>query len=121
MEQQLDALEAKRRRAAKKQNLFRQVNDRIESLAATESSAVFICECLQDECDERLSLTLEQYEDVRSSPSRFLVLGGHQLLEAGDVVEANDRYLVVENLAAGSEPTSRRAQPRRSTRASSVR
>jgi hypothetical protein len=86
--------------AAKKQNTYREVNDRIESLAETESTAVFICECVQEKCDERVPLTIEQYERVRASPTRFLVRDGHQLSEVNEVVESNERYLIVENRAA---------------------
>jgi hypothetical protein len=100
MQQQLDSLEAQREFAARKQSIYRDVNDRIESLADTESSAVFVCECVQDECDERIPLAIDQYEEIRSSPTRFFVLDGHHVAGVNDVVEKTDRYLVVENRAA---------------------
>jgi hypothetical protein len=110
MEQELSALDLQRQGAAKKQILYRDVNERIESLAEAESSAVFVCECPQDECDKRVSLPLEQYEEIRSSPQRFFVLPGHQLAEVNDIVDATDRYLVVENRAVGFDSSSRSAR-----------
>jgi hypothetical protein len=103
MQEASEGLDARRQRAAKNQSLFRDVNERIEHLAGSASSATFVCECLQEDCDERVSLTLEEYEDVRSSPNRFFVLDGHEFAEIEDVVEAKDRYLIVKKLGVGAE------------------
>ena len=77
--------------------------DRIEQLAAGKSSATFVCECLQEECDEPVSLTLEEYEQIRAGPNRFFVLNGHEFDEIEETIEANDRYLVVMKLGVGAE------------------
>ena len=90
-----DQLDARRRAAAKNQSLFREVNERIEELAGPASSALFVCECLQDECDDRVSLTHAEYEAIRSRPDRFFVVDGHEFAEIEDVVETRDDYLVV--------------------------
>ena len=45
---------------------------------------------------ERLSLTLEEYEDVRRDGSWFLVRDGHQDLEIELVIRTYPEYLVVE-------------------------
>jgi hypothetical protein len=97
-----DDLDARARRAAKKQSVYREVNERIESLAGPEYSAVFVCECLREECDERISLSLKEYEQIRSSPNRFIVVPGHERSEA-EVVQTTDRYHVVRNVGAGAE------------------
>ena len=101
--QESDALDARRERAAKNQSLFREVNERIERLAGAVSSATFVCECLREECDERVALTLEDYEQLRSNPNRFFVLHGHAYAEIEDVVETRDEYLVVKKLGVGGE------------------
>jgi hypothetical protein len=103
---------------ARKQSLYREVNERIEAFALDDSSAGFVCECVREECDKRVPLTLEEYERIRSSPNRFVVLAGHQDSEVEGVVEANGRYLVVETLGAGAavaealDPRTRRARRR---------
>jgi len=102
MQQESDGLDARRQRAAKNQSLFREVNERIEQLAGTASSVEFICECLQAECDEPVSLTRDEYERVRSGSNSFFVLHGHDFAEIEEVVESNARYLIVRKLGVGA-------------------
>jgi hypothetical protein len=103
MQEESDGLDARRLRAAKNQSLFREVNERIERLAGTASSAEFICECLQAECDEPVVLTRDEYEQIRSSPNRFFVLRGHEFAEIEEVVKTNGRYRVVKKLGVGAD------------------
>jgi len=94
-------LESQRQRAARNQSLFREVNERIEDLAATASFSTFICECMDETCDAGVSLTIEEYEHIRSESNSFLVLPGHQVPAVEDVIEANDRFVVVAKIGAG--------------------
>ncbi len=103
MQEASDGLDARRQRAAKNQSLFREFNERIEHLAGGASSAEFICECLQAECDEPVSLTRDEYEQIRSSSNRFFVLHGHEFADIEEVVETNDRYLIVKKLGVGAD------------------
>ena len=50
-----------------------------------------------------MSLTLEAYEEIRSSPVRFPVKPGHVLSEIERVVEENESYVVVEKDGEGGE------------------
>jgi hypothetical protein len=100
-DQELSELDAQRQRAAKNQSLFREVNERIEDLAASAAFTMFICECMDESCDESVSLTIQEYEHIRSDSNRFLVLPGHEISNIERVVEANERYLVVAKLGAG--------------------
>jgi hypothetical protein len=94
-------LQSQRRRAARNQSLFREVNERIEDLAAAASFNTFVCECMDETCDASVSLTIEEYEHIRSSSNRFFVLRGHEVPEVETVVEANERFLVVAKSGAG--------------------
>jgi len=91
--------------------VFREVNERIEHLAGAASSAEFICECVQAECDEPVSLTRDEYEQVRSGSNRFFVLRGHQFADIEEVVETNDSYLIVKKLGVAA-PAPRRFSER---------
>jgi hypothetical protein len=95
--------EAQRKRAAKNQSLFREVNERIEDLAPNACFTPFICECAKEACDDQVSLTIEEYEHVRAGGNQFLVLPGHEVAEVEEVVEANERFVVVAKLGAGAE------------------
>src|SRR4051812_15352648 len=93
-------LDAQRHRAATNQSLFRDVNEGIEELA-TGSFASFVCECMQEGCDERVHLTVDEYEEIRAHPNRFFVLDGHDVPAVERVLERTDRYVVVEKLGVG--------------------
>jgi hypothetical protein len=95
--------DAQRERAAKNQSLFREVNERTEDLARNASFTAFICECMNETCDKQVSLTVEEYEHVRSDGNRFFVLPGHELAEVERIIEANDRFVLVAKVGAGAQ------------------
>jgi hypothetical protein len=101
--QDLDGLDARRERAAKNQSLFREVNERIKRGAGAVFSTAFVCECLQEECDARVTLPLEDYEQLRASSNSFFVLHGHAYAEIEETVETRGEYLVVKKLGVGAE------------------
>lgn len=103
-------LEDQRRRAATNQSLFREINERIEDLASSTFTE-FICECHNSECDERIPLTLEEYEAIRAESAWFFVLPGHEVPAIEAIVESNVRYTVVKKLGVG-EAVAGRFDPR---------
>jgi hypothetical protein len=122
-----NTLEARRVRAAKNQSLLREVNERIEELAAGESSTMFeelrlartidlACECMDETCTERVTLTVAEYEAIRADSNSFFVLSGHEVAEVEEVVREEDRYLVVSKLGAGAE-MAEKLDPRKRIRA----
>jgi hypothetical protein len=111
-----EALDLRLERLARNQTLFREVNERLESLNMTMSELIpisdFICECANPECFERIGLTIPQYEELRGDPTHFAVCPGHVYLEAERVVDERPGYIVVEKFAeAGSYAI--RTDPRR--------
>ena len=56
---------------------------------------------MNQSCDDAVSVTLEEYEYVRSGPNRFIVLPGHEIGEVDEVVESCDRYLIVAKRGVG--------------------
>jgi hypothetical protein len=90
-------MSSREERLAANEGLFRQVNERIVELTDTWGGELdLICECANNECTERVVLTVRQYEELRHDPHRFAVLPGHEIPDIEDVIESNDRYLVVE-------------------------
>ena len=93
-------------RAARSQVIFREVNERIAQLSTRLDGLeinLFVCECSNDECAESLEITPSEYQAVRAHGARFFVLAGHQLAGVEHVVEANERFLVVEKDGAAAE------------------
>jgi len=93
-------------KAARRQVVFREVNERIAELTGLMNDVGFnllICECSDAACAESLQITPEEYEAVRANPARFVVLKGHELPAVERVVEGNDRYLVVEKFGDAAD------------------
>lgn len=96
--------ESRQIRLSKNQALFREVNERVEKISEeiTASGLLsFVCECSNPDCGTQIELTREEYERVRSVPSHFAVAVGHEILDIEDVVEATDRFEIVEKIEAG--------------------
>ena len=88
-------------RIAQTESLFRDVNERIvETAQRFESDAVgVVCECADAECTSRVELPLEEYEEVRSEPAKFVTAHGHGLGEPLErVVEKKPDYQVIEKV-----------------------
>ena len=91
--------ECREERLARNQVIFRTVNEAIEQKAVELGGLdeyQFICECSTADCFERISLTLQQYEHIRSAGVRFVVTPGHEDPEVELVVETMGPYSVVE-------------------------
>ena len=88
-----------------RQSLFRDVNERIRAIAHETGAqggreVDFICECVDDLCAERVLLTVDEYERLRSQARCFAVApgAGHVEAEIERVVSTHERYWVVEKL-----------------------
>jgi hypothetical protein len=91
--------EAREERLAQNEILFRSVNEAIEQQALGFGGLdeyEFICECARTSCFERIALTLEVYERVRSEGTRFFVIPGHQNIEVELVIETAPAFVIVE-------------------------
>jgi len=96
------------------ESLFREINEGIErgQWPGEEDSPVsFRCECARLGCTELVELSPRRYEQVRANPRRFIVVPGHERLEAEIVVERHPGYLVVEKLDGAAE-LAERTDPR---------
>jgi hypothetical protein len=104
-------------RAAANESRFREINERIErandGFAFAFSVEAWICECSNESCAERLQLSVEEYEGIRSDGARFLVAPheAHVWLEIEEVIAHCDRYWVVEKKGEAAE-RAERADPR---------
>ena len=98
-------------RLAKNEILFREVNERLDEMSIPWSKTTdYLCECSEMSCTKIVELRNDQYERVRSRPTVFVVVPGHERPEIEKVVEANDGFLLVEKVVAVEEIT--REDPR---------
>jgi hypothetical protein len=92
-------------RLAANEAVFRAGNERIDAMLGDfDGTTPYMCECGNAECFQRVELTSEEYEAVRSHPARFFVVSGHEDLTAGEIVVAEaPRFSVVEKRGAEAE------------------
>jgi hypothetical protein len=86
-------------RLARRQTLFREVNERIEDLTDNQARSIeILCECSDTECLATLELRKEDYERVRAEPTWFAIERGHEIPEVERVIAEFDGYVVVEKI-----------------------
>jgi len=92
-------LTERQRRLAYNEVLFRRANDQIEDHAwsqGIDDEVAFFCECSDRDCVERIYATIAEYERAHESPTRFLLLPGHEQPRIEHVTDRSERYVVVE-------------------------
>jgi hypothetical protein len=96
--------------------LFREVNERVKTINQGFGEPLpetdFVCECGLDSCTERVRMTLDAYEELRSNPTRFAVRPGHELPDVETVVEEHGDYVVVEKHPGGPAELATETDPR---------
>jgi|ERR671910_324157 hypothetical protein len=112
-------MDARERRLAQNEALFREVNEKVEAVAAVHGADdhiyEFYCECANADCSLHVRATIEEYESVRAFSTRFLVAPEHWLPEVESVTEKHDRFWVIEKhgdagrLVAHLDPRGRRS------------
>jgi len=85
-----------KQRVAMNEATFRKVNEGMKDGQDPSEVMSFVCECGRLHCTQILRLTRAEYEAVRANPRRFAIVEGHEILEAEEIVERHERYLVVE-------------------------
>lgn len=90
-----------RDRAARNEEIFRGVNERIDETAKAiglDQELAFHCECADGTCLETFAMPAAEYERIASDRLRFLVVPRHENEMIERVVERSPRYLVVEKI-----------------------
>jgi len=98
------------------------VNERIEELAIGKPSSMFeelrlsktidlACECMDVTCTERITMTVADYEEIRSESNSFFVLPAHEVADVEDIVRREEQYVVVRKVGAGA-PVAEKFDPR---------
>ena len=99
-------MDAREKRMAQNEVLFREVNERVDAMAHRLGPDVpyeFLCECANADCTFRLSLPPAVYETVREDPRQFVVLPLHYTPEVEDLVLKEDTYWIVRKTGDAGE------------------
>ncbi|MGI8607533.1 MAG: hypothetical protein ACR2L0_10375 [Gaiellaceae bacterium] len=98
-------------RVGKNEAVFREVNERINDVTHGDA-AEYLCECGYATCTETIQMTVADYEGVRSDPTHFALLPGHELPDVEEVVERGDGFLVVQKHAGAAAALAAELDPR---------
>lgn len=80
------------------EEIFRSANDQIAQMALEHGwrfPVPFLCECSDQGCFARIEIALEEYEEIRSHPQRYLTLPGHEV-EGASLFEHDKRFSFAE-------------------------
>lgn len=104
-------------RIARTESVYRHVNERIAETAETFESdeTLFVCECADMDCQDRLEVPIEEYEEVREEPTHFLVVNGHEEPGYERVVGREPGYAIVKKVTSRLAAMVRRSDPRSET------
>ena len=79
--------------------LFREVNERVkginENFKTPLADAEFVCECGDASCTQRIRLTMVEYEALRSEPTHFAIVPGHEIQGIERLVKHEAGYDIV--------------------------
>jgi len=101
------------RRMVENEVVFRQANEKVaggldslsklaahegqSELAPSKDMAIqFFCECSDENCRERISLTLDNYRRHHENKKRFIVKSGHEVPEIEFIIATFTDHVVVE-------------------------
>ena len=96
--------------------VFREVNERVDALTREQGVDAerldLLCECGDASCVERISLTTVAYSELRSDPTLFAVVPGHEAPEVERVVSTHGGYDVVAKLPGVPTEVAEETDPR---------
>jgi len=91
--------QSREERIALNEAVFREVNERIESLAQSFDLGTqpldLVCECGDASCVDRIHMTHAEYEQVRSDSHHFAIAPGHDIPDVETVLARRNGYHVV--------------------------
>ena len=93
-------------RAARNEEIFRGVNERIEEGAeqhGVSAQLPFHCECGHSGCVETIEIPPGRYAAIMRERYRFVVVPGHEETAIERILETEPEFLVVEKVGEARE------------------
>jgi hypothetical protein len=93
-------VDSRQERKARNEALHRKINDNLEQV--NEAFGTFtgtfeiVCECSDLDCLEHITISIADYHELRTDPTRFAVVEGHEDSEVEFVVARTATHLVVQ-------------------------
>jgi hypothetical protein len=85
-------------RIIENEKLFREVNERVAEMQADFSGPdpVWVCECGDESCFEKVPVSIEEYQRIRSHEDWYVIRPGHDKPAVEHIVSENGSFVVVE-------------------------
>ena len=104
-------MDERERRVVANEVVSRTVNEELAPLQVEDVLAL-LCECGRPNCHATISVSRNEYEQVRSQPTRFLVKSGHEIPEVETTVSASGAHVVIEKDAVLARQLAQQHNPR---------
>ena len=108
--------ESRAARLGKNEALFRDVNERLETLnnglAWITNTFEILCECALRECLEQIVIAPRAYEEMRADATLFAVTPGHEARDVEDIVSSHEGYNIVRKTSDEAREIAERTDPR---------
>lgn len=108
--------ESRGARLAKNEALFREVNERLETLnegfAMITDTFEILCECALLECFDRIAMAPSAYEKMRADATLFAVRPGHEADGVEDIVSSHEGYYIVRKSSGEARKIADKTDPR---------
>ena len=92
-------------RRAENEAAFREANEHIREaereLRPPLERVPYLCECDDTACREPIRLARDEYEELRSDPTWFVIAAGHP--SDGDTIHEGDGYRIVRKTGRAAE------------------
>jgi hypothetical protein len=88
---------------AQNKRVKRALKDYIPKNEQPDVAINFHCECSDKQCDEKIALTIKEYESLHADNARFVLAKGHQTPIIENIDKVKDDFLVVKKPALQSE------------------
>ena len=111
-------MEDRERRMGANEALFREVNERVrdvnDTFGVVTGQVHIVCECWNTTCTERLALSVDEYESVRSQAEHFAIAPGHAgPIDVEHVIAEHDGWQLVRKQPGPAANVARATDPRR--------
>jgi hypothetical protein len=110
-------------RLAENEAMFRRINEQVQagydetnilaaednqpefkvSMASSSVPLQFYCECADENCTKRVSISLREYQSIHQNRRQFIIAPGHEVTKVEKVVAETPHYSIVEKIVEPPE------------------
>lgn len=83
--------------------LFREVNERVQTIAVQGGDCDYFCECANADCTFHVTLAPAEYEAVRADSAQFVVLPLHYTPEVETLIAEEESHWIVRKTGDAGE------------------